>query len=291
MAAYLKYLIKKYFYFLLMRDKYSASVQLDQYALAAKLKKTPFLYSEIEFNIFTYHGEDGLLFNIFSRLNGIPKIFVDIGAGNCIKSNCANLAVNLGWTGLFIDADYRNIAIGKSFYSKLSATKFNPPQFIQKKVSPENINELLKEAHISSEIGFLSIDIDGDDYWIWKAIDIINPVVVIIECKVEFGDKELITPYSKATNNYKNSAYLGASIPSFCKLAKQKGYTLVSANRPGYNLIFLQNTYLESSGITELNSKDLLALPQVKSSFYEYALLKDVEFVKDTFNSQPIRLD
>jgi hypothetical protein len=285
MIAYIKYLVKRYFYFLILRDKYTASAQLDQYALGIELKKMPFRFSEIEFNVFTYHGEDGLLFNIFSRLNETPKIFVDIGVGDCVKSNCANLAVNLGWTGLFIDAEYRNIAIGKSFYAKLNATKFSPPHFLQKKVSPENINELLKETAIFGEIGLLSIDIDGDDYWIWKAIDTINPIVVIIECKVEFGDKELITPYSKTTNNYKNATYLGASIPSFCRLAKQKGYSLVSANRSGYNLIFLKNTFLESSNISELNPQDLLALPQVKKSFYADSLLKGIEFVKDTFTS------
>jgi len=285
MIAYIKYLVKRYFYFLILRDKYTPSAQLDQYALGIELKKMPFRFSEIEFNVFTYHGEDGLLFNIFSRLNETPKIFVDIGAGDCVKSNCANLAVNLGWTGLFIDAEYRNIAIGKSFYAKLNATKFSPPHFLQKKVSPENINELLKETAIFGEIGLLSIDIDGDDYWIWKAIDTINPIVVIIECKVEFGDKELITPYSKTTNNYKNATYLGASIPSFCRLAKQKGYSLVSANRSGYNLIFLKNTFLESSNISELNPQDLLALPQVKKSFYADSLLKGIEFVKDTFTS------
>ena len=281
MIAYVKYLVKKYFYYLILRDKYSVSAQLDQYALGIELKKMPFRFSEIEFNVFTYHGEDGLLFNIFSRLNEIPKIFVDIGAGNCVKSNCANLAVNLGWTGLFIDADYRNISIGKSFYAKLNATKFSPPHFLQKKVSPENINELLKDNAIHGEIGLLSIDIDGDDYWIWKAIDSIDPIVVIIECKVEFGNKELITPYSKTTNNYKNATYLGASIPAFCRLAKQKGYALVSANRPGYNLIFLKNSHLDSSNISELNPQDLLALPRVKNSFFDDSLLKDVEFVKD----------
>jgi hypothetical protein len=281
MLAYIKYLVKKHFYFFILRNKYSAVVQTTQTALAIELKKTPYRFSEIEFNVFTYHGEDGLLFNIFSRLNETPKIFVDIGAGDCVKSNCANLAVNLGWTGLFIDAGHRNITIGKSFYKKINTTKFNPPTFFCKKVDTENINELLKNANITGEIGLLSIDIDGDDYWIWKAIDIVNPYVVIIECKVEFGNKELLTPYSKTTNNYGNSNYLGASIPALCKLAKQKGYTLVSANSLGYNLIFLRNNLLESSKINELNPDHLLAFPQVKNSFYSDTLLKDISFVKD----------
>ena len=280
MLDYIKYLVKRYFYFIILRDKYSAHFQITQNALGIELKKNPFRFSEIEFNVFTYHGEDGLLFNLVSHLNNVPKIFVDIGAGNCVKSNCANLAVKLGWTGIFVDADKRNIAIGKSFYSKLSITKFNPPAFLQTKVSPDNINQLLKEANISGEIGLLSIDIDGDDYWIWKATETVYPSIVIIECRVEFGNKDLITPYSKTTNNYGNSNYLGASIPALCKLAKQKGYTLVSANRQGYNLIFLRNNHLEAGNIKELTQQELLEFPQVKNSFYDATLLKNIEFVK-----------
>ena len=284
MINYIKYLVKKYFYFFILRDKYSAPVQIAQSALAIELKKTPYLFSEIAFNVFTYHGEDGLLFNIFSRLSVAPKIFVDIGAGNCVKGNCANFAVNLGWTGLFIDADARNISIGKSFYSKLSLTKFNLPLFLQKKVTPKNINELLKEAKIGGETGLLSIDIDGDDYWIWKAIDVITPIVVIIECRVEFGDKELITPCSETSNYSGYTKYPGASIQSLCKLARQKGYSLVSANRPGYNLIFLRNDHLESSNIKELDPEVLLSFPRVKNSFFTDDALKNIEFVKDVFN-------
>jgi hypothetical protein len=281
MMGYIKYLIKKYFYFFLLRDKYSASVQIGLYALGIELRKVSYRFSEIEFNVFTYQGEDGLLFNLFSHIEEAPKTFVDIGSGNCVKSNCANLALNLGWNGMFVDADKRNIAIGKSFYHKLSLTKFNPPVFAQTEVSPQNINDIIKRAGISGAIGLLSIDIDGDDYWIWKAIDTINPIVVIIECKVEFGNKELVTPCSGTTNNYNSSGNKGASIPALCRLAKEKGYTLVSANRPGYNLIFLRNEYLQSSAIKELKQEDVLNFPQVKSCFFSEDELKNTEFIKD----------
>lgn len=279
--AYIKYLVKKYFYFFILKDKYSGSLQIAQYALGIELRKTPFRYSDIEFNVFTYHGEDGLLFNVLSRLNNVPKVFVDIGAGTCVKSNCTNLALNLGWNGLFIDADSRNMAIGRSFYAKLSLTKFHPPYFIEDKVTPQNVNGLLNSVNIKGEIGLLSIDIDGDDYWIWKATDTVNPYVVIIECKVEFGSRALVTPYSQVTNNYNNAKYLGSSVPALCKLGKQKGYTLVSANRHGYNLIFLRNDLLEPSGITELKLEELLTIPAVKDSFFSDEELKNVEFAKE----------
>lgn len=280
MISYIKYLVKKYFYFFILRDKYSASVQIGLYALGIELRKAPYRFAEIEFNVFTYQGEDGLLFNLFSHIEKVPNTFVDIGSGNCVKSNCANLALNLGWNGVFIDADKRNIAIGKSFYHKLSLTKFNPPVFMNTAVTPNNVNELIKQANISGKIGLLSIDIDGDDYWIWKAIDTINPIAVIVESKVEFASKELVTPCSGTTNNYNHSGNRGASIPALCKLAKEKGYTLVSANRPGYNLIFLSNEYLQSSSIKELKQEDVLNFPQVKSCFLSEDELKNLEFVK-----------
>jgi hypothetical protein len=258
MKSYLKYLIKKHFYHLMLHDKVSPAVQIAQNALALALVKSLFRYDEIDFNVFTYAGEDGLLFNIICRLEGIPNRFIDIGSGDCIKSNCANLSVNHGWKGLFIDANKNNISIGKAFYRKLTLTKFNPPEFLNSVITTSNVNALLRSFTTPAQTGLLSIDIDGDDYWVWEAITITSPWVVIIEAAVEFGKKDFVTPYSGApTKNSQftihNSQLSGASVYALVRLGKSKGYSLVSANRMGYNLIFLRNDLLEKAGITELN--------------------------------------
>jgi hypothetical protein len=276
MLRYLKYLLKKHFYTFLLKDKFSPTVQISLQALASEIKGKPYTFSDFQFNVFTYHGEDGLLFNLISRLENIPKTFADIGAGNCVTGNCANLAVNLGWYGLFIDANPKNIAIGKSFYSKLHLTRFNPPIVSCTKVTPANVNSLLKDNGFEGETGILSIDIDGNDYWIWKAIDAIKPWVVIIECTVEFGGREVVMPYSEGENQ---EQYSGSSILSFCQLARQKKYSLVSANRYGYNLIFLRDDVLSVSDIPVLSPEELLNMPEARKAFFNENVLNNLDFV------------
>ena len=56
-------------------------------------------------------------------------------------------------------------------------------------VSRENINDLIRRNGIIGEIGILSIDIDGNDYWVWEAIDVIKPSVVIVNTTIVSGRK------------------------------------------------------------------------------------------------------
>lgn len=119
---------------------------------------------EVGFKCFSQFEEDGLLLYIFALIGFESKIFVDIGAGDGINSNCANLALNWGLTGLFIDGNPNSIANGNEFYSKHPNTWAYPPKFLNAFIKTENINELISSKGISGEIDFLSIDIDGNDY-------------------------------------------------------------------------------------------------------------------------------
>lgn len=112
-------------------------------------------------------------------------------------------------------------------------------------ITKENINTLIKENGIEGNIGILSIDIDGNDYWVWKEITIVNPDIVIIEYNSLFGaEAEVTTPYQEdfIRQNY-HYTYLvyGASIAALVKLGEQKGYSLVAGNSAGNNLFFVRN--------------------------------------------------
>src|SRR5690349_3203751 len=115
------------------------------------------------FRVFSQFEEDGYLVYLAAMLELDQKIFLDIGAADGINSNCANLALNLGWHGLFIDADPSNVARGRAFYAKHPDTSLYPPLFKQAFVTAENINGLVAEAGFSGRIGICSIDIDGND--------------------------------------------------------------------------------------------------------------------------------
>jgi hypothetical protein len=231
------------------------------------------------FRIFSQFEEDGYLIYLAAVLELYPKLFLDIGAADGINSNCANLALNLGWHGLFIDADPGNVARGRAFYATHSDTSLYPPIFKQAFVTAENINELVREAGLSGDIGICSIDIDGNDCWVWKALDAVSPTVVIIETHTEFGMQNLAVPYDPDYRYPgKHPDYFGASPVAMHKLAGQKGYRLVGANRFGFNLIFVRkDVYPER--VPEVPLESVLQHARYAERLKLYEPIKDWEYV------------
>jgi len=125
----------------------------------------------------------------------------------------------------------------------------------------------------------LSIDIDGNDYWVWNALEAVSPNVVIIETHVEFGMRNIVVPYDP---NYffpgKHPVYHGASPIAMVNLAKKKGYRLVGANELGFNFIFVKNG-LADDDIPEVTVESVLTHPSVKESWKRFEPIKDWEFL------------
>lgn len=193
--------------------------------------------------IFSQFEEDGILLAIFASIGTKTKTFVDIGAADGINSNCANLALNFGWHGLFIDGNSDNITRGRDYYENHPDSNLYPPKFVQAKVTRENINQILLDADVSGTIDLLSIDIDGNDYWIWDALSSIDPTVVIIETHSEFGMNPVVVPYDPEYSYPPklHPEYFGASPVAMVTLGEKKGYRLAGSNQYGFNFIFIKN--------------------------------------------------
>ena len=112
-------------------------------------------------------------------------------------------------------------------------------------ITRENVNDLLKQHGFEGAVDLLSLDLDGVDYWIWDAIEVIRPRVVIAEIQCLWGaDRAVTVPYSDSfqapvLDHFK--IYCGASLPAFVKLARKKGYRLVGVQRLGFNAVFVAN--------------------------------------------------
>lgn len=267
--------IKRNFGTLLYRSKYSPEAgELFRTWIHGFSKDPGIPVQAASRDLFTYHGEDGIIAWLLARLKDVPPVFADIGSGDCIKSNCASLAVHSGWSGCFIDADGQQLGIGKSFYRKAvgQSDRFS---FIKEKVTPFNVNDLLKASGLIGGIGLLSIDIDGSDYWIWKALDIIQPRIVVIEAKVEFGPGNFVVPYGDFNHHSANERYNGASVEAFRRLGLEKGYKLVAANKQGYNLFFVQ----AKEDIQTISVEEVLADPATQQSFYQEDFFNSHHFI------------
>ena len=115
-------------------------------------------------------------------------------------------------------------------------------------INRDNINQIIGDAGFGGDIGILSIDIDGNDYWVWERISVVNPVIVVVEWNSVFGATHAISvPYDpvfqRAKAHYSN-LFWGASIAAFEHLASQKGYALLGSNTIGNNLFFVRNDRL-----------------------------------------------
>lgn len=218
-----------------------------------------------EFKVFSQWGEDGILQHLLRYLPVQRKIFVEFGVENYTEANTRFLLVNNNWTGLVIDGSSANVESIKQddicWRHNLKAEN----AFITR----ENINELIRTNGISGEIGLLSIDIDGNDYWVWEAIDVVIPSILVIEYNARFGPEKAVTvPYDAAfvrSRAHYSNIYYGASLAALCKLSKRKGYDFVGCNLAGNNAFFVQSS-LRPAGLPGLTPAQGFVAAQFRES-------------------------
>ncbi|HPY76044.1 MAG TPA: hypothetical protein PLB63_11640 [Planctomycetota bacterium] len=200
---------------------------------------------QAEFKVFSQWGDDGIIQFLINYLDISNQFFIEFGVENYKEANTRFLMMNNNWSGLIIDGSEKNIQFVKSmkwyhYYDLIALHEF---------VTCENINKILDENNIHGEIGLLHIDIDGNDYWIWKTINTISPVIVIVEYNSLFGsDKHWTIPYNPTfdrTKAHPSNLYYGASISALCQLANEKGYAFIGSNSNGNNAYFIRNDKLK----------------------------------------------
>jgi hypothetical protein len=193
------------------------------------------------FRKYSQFEEDGILLYLFSLIPPINRTCVEICAGNGRECNTANLIINHGWWGHLFDGNARNVEVATQFFAEHKDTFLHPPRFSKAWITAENVNELITQSGAAGPIDLLSLDIDGMDYWVWKAITVIQPQVVVCEIHNPIpADKALTVPYSPDFV-LKTEDYAGASLAAMCKLGKEKGYRLVGTHRFGFNAFFVKH--------------------------------------------------
>jgi hypothetical protein len=223
-----------------------------QYAFALQSSNMSKL-SDAEFKVFSQWGEDGIIQYLISQIPIPNKIFIEFGVENYRESNTRFLLVNNNWSGLVMDGDTSNIEQIRSMPLYWRHDIEAKAAFI----TAENINSLIQESGIHGDIGLLSIDIDGNDYWVWKAIseETISPRIVIVEYNSLFGRERAVTiPYTpdfqRSKAHYSN-LYYGTSLKAFCQLAEEKGYKFVGSNSAGSNAFFVRSDVIGNLPVTD----------------------------------------
>jgi len=189
------------------------------------------------YKVYSQNDEDGIINEIFRRIGTTNKRFIEFGVEDGLECNTHFLLHN-GWTGLWLE--------GSSSFCESIRKKFMPA-FTDGRLSlrnvyitRDNINDLFVQAGFEGEIDLLSIDIDGNDYHIWKAINVINPRVVVIEYNAKLPPEcNWYMPYNEF-HMWDGSDRHGASLKALELLGREKGYQLVGTNFGGANAFFVR---------------------------------------------------
>ncbi len=197
---------------------------------------------DAEFKVFSQFGDDGIIQYLIHALDvqSNRHTFIEFGVDDYSESNTRFLLVNDNWHGLIMDGSEENIRRVQQSDLYWRHDLKAVAAFIDR----DNVNALFQNNGFSGEIGLLSIDIDGNDYWVWEAINVVDPLVVIVEYNSVFGARHAVTiPYDPAFRRSRahfSNLYWGCSLKALCLLAEAKGYVFIGCNSAGNNAYFVR---------------------------------------------------
>jgi len=211
---------------------------------------------DAEFKVFSQFGEDGILQYLIheTKITHNESVFIEFGVENYSESNTRFLLMNNNWRGMILDGskDHMDCVRRQDLCWRHDLTVKDTW------IDRDNINQLISDAGFHGDIGILSIDVDGNDYWVWEQIKAVDPIIVVVEWNSVFGSEHAISiPYDPMFQRGKahySHLFWGASIAAFEYLGKSKGYSLVGSNTAANNLFFVRNDRL--GRLKSLSSED-----------------------------------
>ena len=238
--------ITEILYFEMRRIEYSERILINQGRILTNQQTNEPTNQQIEikdkeFSIFSQFGEDGIIQCLVNSVEVENKTFIEFGVEDFSESNCRFLMMKDNWRGFVIDGSERNISrLVKSYYY----WKYDL-QAICAFVDKDNIEDLLDQSGFNHDLGILSIDLDGVDYFILSSIARFKPRILICEFNPIFGPTRKVTvPYDKRFQRFKHhysGLYWGASLSALNDVATSLGYDLVGTNSTGHNAFFIRN--------------------------------------------------
>lgn len=207
-------------------------------------------------SLYAQGTEEAILARLMERIVPKTRHCVDIGASDGLRnSNTALLLREHGWQGLLVEA-------GAYRYDKLRANygAARNVQLRREQVQPDTVDALLREAGVPEDFDLLSLDIDGNDYWVWQGLTAFQPRIVAIEYNPYYTPPERWVMCFNPDHDWDGSTYYGASLESLYHLGKRKGYELACCDDMGNNAFFVRQDLYPLLGIAD-NSPSMLFRP------------------------------
>jgi len=194
-----------------------------------------------EFSVFSQFGEDGIIQKLITSVRIAHRTFIEFGVEDFAESNCLFLMMKNNWRGFVIDGSERWITAVRRHdgfwkYDLRTRCAF---------MTRDNVNAVLQESGFDRDVGVMSVDVDGVDYWLLEALTAVAPRILIVEYNSLFGAERSITvPYSEhfsRRQQHYSDLYSGASLGALVHLAAVKGYSLVGTESAGVNAFFVRD--------------------------------------------------
>jgi hypothetical protein len=197
-----------------------------------------------EYQVYSQGGEDGIIEAIFDRIGTTNRVFVEIGVQDGLESNSTWLLLK-GWNGYWIEGNPKSVAaIRHRFSGPIGKQQLKVQQSF---IIAENVEAILQENGVPMEFDMLSIDIDGNDYWVWEAIERFKPRVVVIEYNALFRSNVSWVMKYNPSHVWDGTSYFNSSLKSLELLGGSKGYCLVGCNFHGINAFFVRRDLVTSN--------------------------------------------
>jgi hypothetical protein len=197
---------------------------------------------------YSQNDEDGIIDEIFRRIGVTCREFVEFGRGDGIEDNTLYLLC-AGWRGVWLDGDGSSVAAALARRNLAGAQGRLAVR--EALVTAENINEVLLAAGVHPEPDLLSVGIDGNDYWVWAALDAVSSRVVVIEYNATFRPPHRIVQTYDPSRRWDGTSYFGASLKALEELGARKGYALVGTGDAGCNAFFVRGDLLRPGLFSE----------------------------------------
>lgn len=217
-----------------------------------------------ELRVHSQNGEDGILAHLLGRIGPTTREVVEFGVGDGTECCAANLVLTFGWSALLLEASERDATAARAFYRDRAAGRVHVEHVA---VEPDNIDALLS-GRVAPVFDVLSVDIDGNDYWVLDALAVVRPRVIVVEYNASFGPERSVTiPYTRGFSRYDahvSGFYHGASLAALARLGERKGYVLAGCDSRGANAFLVDAE--AAAGVIEPASPESAFVPLFERS-------------------------
>lgn len=190
-----------------------------------------------EAQVYSQHGEDGIISEILGRIGVTNRHFVEIGVGDGEENNTLYRLAH-GWTGHWFEANAASIQrIRRTFATELASRQLS---VVHARMAAENAAAIMRQYHVPVAFDLLSLDVDRNTSHLWRALSGLAPRIVVIEYNAAIPRDDAWEVEYRSDAPWDGSLYFGASLASLQALGAQLGYVLVGCELSGTNAFFVR---------------------------------------------------